>query len=77
MKLKIFADGANYDDIIRLSGKTYIKGLTTNPTLMRQSGIKNYVTFSKKVLKKVKKKPISLEVFADNLNEMYASKKNK
>jgi transaldolase len=75
MKLKIFADGANYKDIIRLSGKTYIKGLTTNPTLMRQSGIKNYVTFSKKVLKKVKKIPISLEVFADDLNEMYVQAK--
>jgi len=75
MKLKIFADGANYNDIIRLTGKTYIKGLTTNPTLMRQSGIKNYVTFSKKVLKKVKKIPISLEVFADDLNEMYVQAK--
>ena len=62
MKLKIF-------------GKTYIKGLTTNPTLMRQSGIKNYVTFSKKILKKIKKIPISLEVFADDLNEMYVQAK--
>lgn len=72
MKLKIFADGANYEDMITLSSNPLIKGLTTNPTLMRESGIKDYVKFSKKVLRKIKNKPISFEVFADDLEEMYA-----
>ncbi len=67
---KIFADGANYDEMIRLSKNSYIKGLTTNPSLMKKNGIKNYESFAKKILKKIKKKPISFEVFSDDLNEM-------
>lgn len=67
---KIFADGANYDEMVKLSKASYIKGLTTNPSLMKKNGIKNYADFAKKILKKIKKKPISFEVFSDDLNEM-------
>ena len=69
-KIKIFADGADTKHILALSKKKYIKGLTTNPTLMRASGVKNYELFAKNVLKKIKKKPISLEVFSDDFFEM-------
>ncbi len=68
--IKIFADGANYDEMIKLSKIGFIKGLTTNPSLMRKNKIKNYEVFAKKILKKIKKKPISFEVFSDDLNEM-------
>ena len=68
--IKIFADGANYDEMVKLSKINFIKGLTTNPSLMRKNKIKNYEVFAKKILKKIKKKPISFEVFSDNLNEM-------
>ena len=74
-KIKIFADGANYNQMLLLNKKKYIKGLTTNPSLMRASGIKNYVEFSKMVLKKIKNKPISLEVFADDFKNMYIQAK--
>ena len=69
-KVKIFADGANYDEMIKLSKISFVKGLTTNPSLMRKNKIKNYEIFAKKILKKIKKKPISFEVFSDNLDEM-------
>jgi len=69
-KVKIFADGANYDEMIKLSKISFIKGLTTNPSLMKKNKIKNYEIFAKKILKKIKKKPISFEVFSDNLDEM-------
>jgi transaldolase len=67
---KIFADGANFDEMIKLSKNPLIKGLTTNPSLMKKNGIKNYTDFSKKILKKIRKKPISFEVFSDDLSEM-------
>ena len=70
LKVKIFADGADLKSIHDLSKKKYINGITTNPTLMRKSGVKNYILFAKQVLKKVKKKSISLEVFADNPSEI-------
>tara|TARA_B100000886_G_C20375376_1_gene471552 strand:+ start:422 stop:1150 length:729 start_codon:yes stop_codon:yes gene_type:complete len=65
LRIKIFADGADYNSMIKLSKKKFIDGLTTNPSLMRKAGVKDYVNFSKKILKKIKKKSISLEVFAD------------
>ena len=68
--IKIFADGANYDEMVKLSKTSFIKGLTTNPSLMRKNKIKNYEIFAKKILKTIKKKPISFEVFSDDLNEM-------
>ena len=68
--IKIFADGANFKEMVGLSKTSFIKGLTTNPSLMRKNKIKNYQIFAKKILKVIKNKPISFEVFSDNLEEM-------
>ena len=57
MKIKIYADGANKKDILYYNKQTEIAGLTTNPSLMRKSGVKNYKKFSIEILKKVVKKP--------------------
>lgn len=69
-KTKIYADGADMSSILKLNNKKIISGFTTNPSLMRKSGVKNYKDFCISLLKKVKKKPISFEVFSDNLTEM-------
>ena len=69
-KIKLFADGANIEDIKTLNNNPLIKGFTTNPTLMKKSGITNYEKFSKEVIDIVNPKSISLEVFADDLDEM-------
>ena len=69
-KIKIFADGANFNEMINLSRTSFISGLTTNPSLMKKNNIKNYEVFAKKILKKIKKKPISFEVFSDDLEDM-------
>ena len=70
LPIKIFADGADLDGIIDLYRKPYIKGLTTNPTLMRKVGIADYETFAHSVLESVTDKPISFEVFSDDFPEM-------
>ena len=70
MKTKIFCDTANYKIIKKFAKSKIVKGFTTNPTLMRQSGAKNYEVYAKKILKICRNKPISFEVFADNSNEM-------
>jgi transaldolase len=70
LPVKIFADGADLQGIVELSRQPYIAGLTTNPTLMRKVGLTDYESFAKAVLKRVKSKPISLEVFSDDFNEM-------
>ena len=75
MKIKIYADGANKKDILYYNKQTEIAGLTTNPSLMRKSGVKNYKEFSIEILKKVVKKPISFEVFADEFSQMYKQSK--
>jgi len=69
-KIKIFADGADFQGMLDMASKPYISGLTTNPTLMRKAGISNYTQFAIDVLKEIKEKPISLEVFSDDLDEM-------
>jgi transaldolase len=74
-KIKIFADGANYNEIKYFNSQKIVKGLTTNPSLMRKSGVKNYEIFARKVLRFVKHKPISFEVFSDDFEEMYAQAK--
>ena len=66
LKIEIFADGADKKSMINLSKKKIIKGLTTNPSLMRSAGVNNYLKFSKEILSKIKKKSISLEIFADD-----------
>jgi transaldolase len=68
--VKIFADGANLDAIIELAGQPHIAGFTTNPTLMRQSGVSDYEGFARKLLEHITDRPISFEVFADERHEM-------
>jgi transaldolase len=70
LPIKIFADGADLAGIASLYAKPYIKGLTTNPTLMRKVGIADYEKFAREVLEVVKDKPISFEVFSDEFPEM-------
>ena len=70
MKTKIFCDSADYETIKFFNNKSIVDGFTTNPSLMRISGAKNYKDYSFKILKICKKKPISFEVFADNQKEM-------
>jgi len=71
IKIKIFADGADFSGIVNYNKKKFIKGLTTNPSLMKKSGVKDYTAFAKKILKIVNKKPISFEVFSDEFAGMY------
>ena len=70
MKTKIFCDSADFKTIKRLNNSPLVQGFTTNPSLMRLSGAKNYKIYSLKILKVCKKKPISFEVFGDTFNEM-------
>ena len=70
LKIEIFADGANKDDILKLNSKKFVKGFTTNPSLMKKSGIKDYEKFSKDILEIIREKPFSLEVFADDFDEI-------
>ena len=70
LPIKIFADGADREGIAALYAKPYIKGLTTNPTLMRKAGVADYEKFAREVLDIVKEKPISFEVFSDEFPEM-------
>ena len=70
LKVKIFADGADKAGMLDMASKSFIKGLTTNPTLMRKAGIKSYKDFALDILSEVKDKPISFEVFSDDFDEM-------
>jgi len=70
LKIKIFADGADYGSMMALYAEPHIKGFTTNPTLMRKAGIKDYEEFGRKILAAIPDRPISLEVFADDFSEM-------
>jgi len=70
LKIKIFADGAEPKQIYELDKKDYIKGFTTNPTLMKKAGITDYKKFALEILSQIKQKPISFEVFSDEIDEM-------
>jgi transaldolase len=70
LAVKIFADGADLEGMISLYRNPLIKGLTTNPTLMRKAGIQDYEAFAKDALAFIKDKPISFEVFSDEFPEM-------
>src|ERR1700677_4128819 len=70
LKVKLFADGADEKGMLELNANPLIKGMTTNPTLMRKSGIKDYEAFAHEILKTVTAKPISFEVFSDEFPEM-------
>ena len=70
LKVKIFADGADQAAMLDMYAKPYIRGLTTNPTLMRKSGIANYRAFAKEILSQINDKPVCFEVLADDFAEM-------
>jgi transaldolase len=70
LKVQIFADGADKEGMLEMYGKTYIKGLTTNPTLMKKVGVTDYRAFCKDILTHIKDKPLSFEVFSDDFSEM-------
>lgn len=70
LKIKIFADGADKKGMIELYRNPLIKGMTTNPTLMRQAGIGSYESFAREILETVTEKPVSFEVFSDEFPEM-------
>ena len=70
LKIKIFSDGADVEEMLDMNKNDFIKGLTTNPSLMRKAGIRDYKSFAKDILKEIKKKPISFEVFSDEFSEM-------
>lgn len=72
LNVKIFADGADLKNIRALYAQPFIKGFTTNPTLMRQAGVSNYKSFALEVLQTVKDRPVSFEVFADDIMSMEA-----
>ena len=70
LRVKIFADGADREGIAELYANPWVRGFTTNPTLMRQAGIEDYETFAREVLELVPDRPISFEVFSDEVGEM-------
>ena len=70
LNVKLFADGADKSGILEMDGNPAISGFTTNPTLMKVAGIKDYKAFSLDILSHIKEKPISLEVFSDDFEEM-------
>lgn len=70
LKIKLFSDGADLNSILSMYKNSYIKGFTTNPTLMRKAGITDYEAFGRKLLTTVPDRPISLEVFADDMANM-------
>ena len=70
LNVKLFADGANKPGMLEMNNNTQISGFTTNPTLMKAAGIKDYKAFALDILSHIKDKPISFEVFSDDFNEM-------
>ena len=70
LSVKIFADGADLPGMVEMYRQPYIKGFTTNPTLMRQAGVSDYPEFARQVLQAIPDKPISFEVFSDEFGEM-------
>jgi transaldolase len=72
LKVKIFADGADLDGILEMARLSYIRGFTTNPTLMRKAGVTNYEAFARGLLERITRHPVSFEVFADDFPGMIA-----
>jgi transaldolase len=70
LRVKIFADGADKSALLELNRNPLIRGMTTNPTLMRKAGLTDYEAFARDVLETIRDKPISFEVFADEFPEM-------
>lgn len=70
LRVRLFADGADKQGMLDMYAKPYIKGFTTNPTLMRKAGVKDYQAFARDVLDAIPDRPISFEVFSDDFEEM-------
>ena len=70
LKIQLYADGADKAGMLDLYSKPYIKGLTTNPSLMKKAGIKDYEAFARDILQTITAKPISLEIFTDDFTDM-------
>jgi transaldolase len=70
LKVQIFADGADKGGMLEMYSKPFIKGLTTNPTLMRRAGVTDYRAFCRDILTHIRDKPLSFEVFSDDFAEM-------
>jgi len=70
LTIKIFADGAEKAGMLEMYKKPYIKGFTTNPTLMRKAGISDYESFARDILAEITNLPLSFEVFSDDFDEM-------
>ncbi len=75
LNIEIYADGADLNSFMELNLKNFVKGFTTNPSLMKKSGIQDYSSFAKDLLSKIKDKPISFEVFADDFASMRSQAK--
>ena len=75
LKVKIFADGADRAGMLEMYSKSFIKGFTTNPTLMRRAGVSNYIEFAQDILQVIPDRPISFEVFSDEFSEMESQAK--
>jgi transaldolase len=75
MKINIYADGANLEDMLAAYNSNSVSGFTTNPTLMNKAGIINYLDFAQEVLAHITTLPISFEVFSDDFEEMYLQAK--
>jgi transaldolase len=69
--IEIYADGADVNEMIEADKLGFVDGFTTNPTLMAKAGINDYLAFARSVTSEIKNKPISFEVFSDDINEMY------
>jgi len=70
LKVKVFADGADKEGMLEMYRQPFIKGFTTNPTLMRKAGVKDYRAFAKEMVKLIPDRPLSFEVFSDDFDEM-------
>lgn len=70
LKVKLFADGADRQGMLEMYQKPYVKGFTTNPTLMRKAGVTDYHAFAEEILEAIPDRPISFEVFSDEFDEM-------
>ena len=70
LKIKIFADGADKAGMLQLNANPFIKGMTTNPSLMRKAGVTDFEAFARDILRSITTKPISFEVFSDEFSEM-------
>jgi transaldolase len=70
LKIKLFADGADKSGMLEMYRNPWIKGFTTNPTLMRKAGVQDYCAFAKEIIAEIPDRPISFEVFSDDFDEM-------